>query len=251
MTKQDNILAKYNSLNSGDQTRGFITLPRKFISLELPANEKGLFIQLLLNAGVSPVQDYHYVLKNQTVNTLVRMVFWKKGNKRINSVHTRQLQELLEKLKADKLIKISEYQDDRFDIVLPTAKKLREGNDGFIKLYGDSLNKIVSQSTGIKRLKNLLFYAAVRSRVYENYQQQEIINDSPKYFAKILKSAESTARNSLGWLRDNKVLAYYKAELLIASGNERYYYADMHDAHILTDVVKGYLGQGLIKRVLE
>lgn len=62
MTKQDNILAKYNSLNSEDQTRGFITLPRKFISLELPANEKGLFIQLLLNAGVSPVQDYHYVL---------------------------------------------------------------------------------------------------------------------------------------------------------------------------------------------
>lgn len=251
MTKQNNILAKYDSVKPENQTTSFITIPRKLVNVEIPVNEKGLFIQLLLEAGVSPITDYHYVLKNQTISSIVHMIFWKKENKRINSVHVKQTKELLEKLKADKLIKISEYQDDRFDIVLPTAKKLREGNDGFIKLYADSLKKIVAKSSGIQRLKNLLFYAAVRSRVFENYQQQVVVTESPNYFAKLTKISETVAKNRLKWMRDNEVLAYFKAERANTFQHEKYYYADMHDAGILTDVVKGYLEQGLIKEVLE
>lgn len=251
MTKQNNILAKYDSVKLENQRTSFITIPRKLVNVEIPVNEKGLFIQLLLEAGVSPITDYHYVLKNQTISSIVHMIFWKKENKRINSVHVKQTKELLEKLKADKLIKISEYQDDRFDIVLPTAKKLREGDDGFVKLYADSLKKIVAKSSGIQRLKNLLFYAAVRSRVFENYQQQVVVTESPNYFAKLTKISETVAKNRLKWMRDNEVLAYFKAERANTFQHEKYYYADMHDAGILTDVVKGYLEQGVIKEVLE
>lgn len=251
MTKQNNILAKYDSVKLENQTTSFITIPRKLVNVEIPVNEKGLFIQLLLEAGVSPITDYHYVLKNQTISSIVHMIFWKKENKRINSVHVKQTKELLEKLKADRLIKISEYQDDHFDIILPTAKKLREGDDGFVKLYADSLKKIVAKSSGIQRLKNLLFYAAVRSRVFENYQQQVVVTESPNYFAKLTKISETVAKNRLKWMRDNEVLAYFKAERANTFQHEKYYYADMHDADILTKVVKGYIEQEVIKKVLE
>lgn len=251
MTKQNNILAKYDSVKLENQTTSFITIPRKLVNVDIPVNEKGLFIQLLLESGISPITDYHYVLKNQTISSIVHMIFWKKENKRINSVHVKQTKELLEQLKEHRLIKISEYQDDRFDIILPTAKNLREGDDGFVKLYADSLKKIVAKSSGIQRLKNLLFYAAVRSRVFENYQQQVVVTESPNYFAKLTKISETVAKNRLKWMRDNEVLAYFKAERANTFQHEKYYYADMHDAGILTDVVKGYLEQGVIKEVLE
>lgn len=251
MAKQSNILKKYDLVTSENESKSFITIPRKIVFLKIPENEKGLFIQLLSMAGIAPGLSYHYVLTNQSVDSLVNAIFWKKGNKRIAYSHTQKLKSLLEQLQTDKLIRISKRDNGYFDIILPTVQKLREGDDGFVKLYFDSLSKIKTQLVGIQRLKTLFFYAAIRSKVYENNQQQEVITDSPNYFAELANVSASSSKKRFEWLRDNGVLAYYKCEQKKLAGYIKYYYADMHDAAKLTKVIKGYLKQGEIKAVLE
>lgn len=251
MAKQSNILEKYDLAKLKNESKSFITIPRKIVSLKIPENEKGMFIQLLSMAGIAPGLSYHYVLTNQSVDSLVNAIFWKKGNKRIAYSHTQQLKSLLDQLQTDKLIKISRRDNGYFDIILPTVHKLREGDDGFIKLYFGSLSKIKTQLVGMQRLKTLFFYATIRSKVYENNQQQEVITDSPNYFAKLANISAASSKKHFEWLRNNGVLAYYKCEQRKLAGYIKYFYADMHDADILTKVVKGYIEQDVIKKVLE
>ena len=135
------------------------------------------------------------------------------------------------------------------DIVFNAAKS--DKNIRFAKLYPETVSKIVNATKGKTMLKRLVIYAQLRTLIFENSKDSRILDKSNNYLAKVLGMARSSVANHMQWMREHDVLAYFKCKMNRAIGYEKYYYADMVDCHVLTDIIKGYQKQGEVREVVE
>lgn len=133
-----------------------------------------------------------------------------------------------------------------FDITMIEPDK----SASFAKVYTYSIDKIVSESTGINTLKHIGLYAAIRSFVFEHDNDVKgwVVDRGEKILADQSQLAINTYHNNLNWLLEHEILSYFvgtkKSKKPEQKGYKKMYLAEMADHCILTGVIKGYVEQG-------
>ena len=195
---------------------------------------------------MSPKYQGAFAMNGTTIDALRYLIKWDSST--ASTTNRKQLREYLKELEDQKFIKIIKH-GKCIDIVFNAAKS--DKNIRFAKLYPETVSKIVDSTKGKTMLKRLVIYAQLRTLIFENSKDSRILEKSNNYLAKVLCMARSSVANHMQWMREHEVLAYFKCKMNRAIGYEKYYYADMVDCHVLTDIIKGYQKQGEVREVVE
>ena len=195
---------------------------------------------------MSPKYQGAFAMNGTTIDALRYLIKWDSST--ASTTNRKQLREYLKELEDQKFIKIIKH-GKCIDIVFNAAKS--DKNIRFAKLYPETVSKIVDSTKGKTMLKRLVIYAQLRTLIFENSKDSRILEKSNNYLAKVLGMARSSVANHMQWMREHEVLAYFKCKMNRAIGYEKYYYADMVDCHVLTDIIKGYQKQGEVREVVE
>ena len=224
----------------------FSQVPVDVLDSAISVEAKGLYCFIVYNSSMSPKYQGAFAMNGTTIDALRYLIKWDSST--ASTTNRKQLREYLKELEDQNFIKIIKH-GKCIDIVFNAAKS--DKNIRFAKLYPETVRKIVDSTKGKTMLKRLVVYAQLRTLIFENSKDSRILDKSNNYLAKVLGMARSSVANHMQWMREHEVLAYFKCKMNRAIGYEKYYYADMVDCHVLTDIIKGYQKQGEVKEIVE
>lgn len=207
------------------------------------AKEIGLYAWLSGTALID--NNNNHVVRNLSTATILDMFDCYRSKK-----NKQWVEDTLRNLSQEALIELiptfKSGSKQFFDITLIEPEK----EMSFSKVYTYSIDKIVSESTGINTLKRIGLYAAIRSFVFEHDNDVKgwVVDRGEEILSGQSKLAIKTYHNNLNWLLEHEILSYFvgtkKSKKPEQKGYKKMYLAEMADHCILTGVVKGYIEQG-------
>lgn len=245
MDYQNDLIEKYQGIVT-KETDVFSGVPREVLNSSISIEAKGLYCFIIYNSSTSAKYKGRAALNCTTIDSIRKSVKW--GNPTVAVANRKMIRQYLQELVDHNFIKIIEH-NQIIDIVFPGLETF--DSKGFAKLYPETVSKIVNATKGKTMLKRLVVYAQLRTLIFENSKDSRILEKSNNYLAKVLGMARSSVANNMQWMREHEVLAYFKCKMNRAIGYEKYYYADMVDCHVLTDIIKGYQKQGEVREIVE
>lgn len=234
------VLNKYSEVHMPTQ-RMFASIPNDLIRGRRNLELVGMYVFLAMHAGTSPVHGSRRVELSMVSYSAVAKCLKSSDKHPITS----RITGLIEELAELGFITIEPIQGSLMNIVIKQKQENAVG--GFAKIYPVSFQKIVEQSAGVQMLKILGVYATLRSTIYESLHGNVVVSHNPSYLANRVGITIAPVERYLTWLRDHGVLAYYKCMMNNNIHSKKYYYADFHDCHNLTQTVIGYIYQGVVK----
>lgn len=236
--QENKVLGKYKDVKVYAYD-SFSIVPKEIFSAGLSNPEIGMYVLLAAHSGPNALHEGRSVFSTSYTGIMLRLN-WK--------CRRADVKKLLNQLAEKKLIHINDLGRGNLDILF---KKQDEFEDDFVKIYGAAIRKILANTTGVRALTRLAFYAGFRCGIFENSTASRIFDKSPNYIAMSMGGLSAdVVRHNLKWLREHKIIAYYKCKVTPMLGYERYYYAEYKDHKLLTSVVKGYMKQHYVSEVL-
>lgn len=239
--EQEEIIKKYDGTKIKNYD-AFTMIPIEIFQKELSREAIGLYIYFSTIAGVSPYYEGKKAALMLNAQSIFRMLHW--------TTRKAVLQELIDELVEAEVIQVFERRESgrEFDVIFPRIK--RDEKLRFVKLYSYTLRKMMKVTSGKRLLNRFVAYAGLRAGIFEKSVDSQIFEKSPCYVAQILGVHSDVVRYNFKWLRENNIIAFYKCKVSEDLGYERYYYAEYRDWKKLRDVIKGYIKQGVVKKVL-
>lgn len=241
MQTQQAIIAKYDNTKIKNYD-AFIGLPLEIFKKGLSREAIGFYIVLSSYAGLCVHYEGKKALVMSSARDLLQLIKW--NTKKANILA------ILNELVDAKLIQVYNRDDsgEKFDIIFPRINQ--DKKERFAKLYAAAIRKIMSKATGKVLLSRLVFYAAMRTGIFENSTSSQIFEQSPCYVAQITRINADVIRHNFKWLRDNDIVAFYRCKVTPDLGYDRYYYAEYRDWKKLKDVINGYIKQDVVREVI-
>lgn len=236
MQKKD-VLEKYKDtkLQAYD---AFTIVPKEIFSADLSYRAIGMYVFLAAHSGPNAFYEGRSVLSTSYASILLRLGW--KGRRA-------DVEALLNILVEKKFLYIKQLDKNNMDIFF---KKRDEFEGDFVKVYGAAVRQILASVSGAIALTRLAYYAGFRCGIFENSTASKVFDKSPSYIAAAMGASPDVVRHNLAWLREHKVIAYFKCKVTPMLGYERYYYAEYKDCALLTTVIKGYMKQGYVSKVI-
>lgn len=239
-------LAKYDKLNLELINKNFAIIPNKVINAGLTADELGLYVWLTINSGKKPRYKDAIVSTYQDKAHLSLKV---RGGGRTYQSFQEKICKLLDSLEEYGFIKL-ELTKPEGDLLVEV---IQDTDQGFCKVYSDSVIAVLNTSAYKNRLVNLATYTIFRSFVYESDQRpyNRVVSNKNRLMAKKLNTYPSTIRRRMDWLYENRVLAAFKCRMFGDYCRSQNFFSDLHDASYLVDYVRESYKSHEVKDILE
>lgn len=235
------LLGKYDEYDRPSNML-FCRIENNVLAKGLSNTELGLYVFLKAKSSKNVLDGGEFKLIT-TSNKVSQSLSWQRGFAIIP--------DMLKHLEQCELVKINYLQGKTIEIVFleDTSRAL---NNGYFKVYGHSLKRILRNSTGKQTLNYMGVYTRFRSMIFENSHSAPVYDKSPRYLSKACDLSEATVRNYLAWYRKNKILAYFHVESQRDDvlGYNKYIYADMHNCKKLAEYIKDNRYGSIISKIL-